>query len=145
MDKRRTLIAVIVAFFLITATIWATGRNYKTPSVPGEYQVHRNAPLKNGDAVRAAGQIKRVNVTKTGMMFINMETKDGLQLTVVSFPAMGKLPFLRRGETLEVRGVVDHYRNTLQILPYSRQEIRTKNSKKRDRSEIMGGQDRQWI
>lgn len=83
MEKRYILTAVLVCFLLITTGIWWAGRNYKLPPISGEHEVRKGISLKNGDAVRVDGEIKKFSVTKTGMMFVNMESRDCVKLTVI--------------------------------------------------------------
>ena len=94
------------------------------PIVAQEYEVGENTSTKNGNAVKVVGTVYGISTVKTGMTFIKVQSKDGLKVNVVSYPGMGNLLSLKKGDMIEVRGVLDHYQGDLQVFPYSSKEFR---------------------
>ncbi|MEE6161421.1 OB-fold nucleic acid binding domain-containing protein [Cylindrospermopsis raciborskii DSH] len=118
----------LLLFVTLTGLIWGFGKTYKP--VLSQAVVYSGESFSSdsvGTLVISRGLVKSSYRSSQGMHFLTLTGSAG-EYRASFFPSLGKLPFSpKRGDTVEIVGLLSIYDNKSQVSPLSSQSI-TKTS-----------------
>ena len=119
----------LLLFFIITITIWVSGKFYSPSIVDAKpYQGGQVELSENGNLVVAEGLVTHSGNSRQGMRFLTIKGQKG-EFGITFFPSLGKLPFTPRiGDYIVITGLLGKYQNKPQISPLSSRSISLKES-----------------
>jgi len=113
---------IILVFFAAANKFWSYGPLEKIDRLTAGHLADKGS---KGQAFRFKGAIAYLFRTQNDLFIVTLKSQNGgVSIQVPIWPSSGKLPRLRRGDTVEIVGNLGRYRGKPQLNPLSSEHIR---------------------